>query len=360
MWANRVSSRATVSTGRRRNNSSMRFLCVLLRGCLSSHLILPHVPTAGAISARGIWPPQRTCSQLQFHNSFGHGDMDSPLRSGCCTSRQYRFVYVRQSGKLAGTTINSFLRQTLCAAHFRPTSTNNHTLFGGAIIPTGCEQHLRHSGILDCTCTESISELQTHTSFMVVRHPFARFISIYKFVLGEWSRRHRNNRFVGMSSFIRTFNQTYVKRDLFYGHDIGSGHWAQQMIHVVPVCKHLPNARLIPIELNVLESLRPVVLEINQKRNVSLPALPDPTLTSSRNILSYECPWQCYYELCGQACFDLVHKWYDLDIMTLDVAGIYPAPRSIADLWLVRAKFNTNQSATNQSPACELTCKHEW
>ena len=156
------------------------------------------------ISAQqGAWqPPHRTCSQLQFSGSFNHGDESSSLPVGCCTSQLYRFVYVRQAGKLGGTTVQkSFLLPTLCAAHINSTSKKSIHLFGGAEVPYGCEEYLRRFGLLDCTCKES-SQLPKDISFLVVRHPFARFISIYKYVLEEWSRRHNNHEYIGISTFV--------------------------------------------------------------------------------------------------------------------------------------------------------------
>ena len=316
---------------------------------------------------KGWLPPTRTCSQLQLSGRFDHSDRSASLPDGCCISKRYNFVYVRQAGKLGGTTVEkSYLLPTICAANFHsPPSNKTSRLFGGARVPEGCEKYLQVSGLLDCKCNERIHEIPPKISFLVVRHPFARFISIHKYVLEAGG----GTNFTGMSAFLKTyahgergmvgrdkFGRLWTGIDLFYGHSAGSSHWAQQMIHVLPVCRYLPNTSLIPAEFNILQNLQPVVRRINVEKTASLPALPDPRLSTSRNTLLYDCPWQCYYELCGRSCFDLVSKWYDLDIMTLDAAGIYPAPHSITELWSVAAPSNWS-AVSNRKRACELSCR---
>lgn len=307
-------------------------------------------------------PMRASCSALALNSSHDHIDRYGQFASGCCISEQYDFAYMRAAAKMAGTTVQkSYLLPSFCDVLF-----NSHghghgqQLFGGATIPTGCESYLQHHGFLDCTCNTTIQRLSTiGSTFINVRNPFARFISIYKYVLENWSFRHKNQKYVGISKFLELFSGP--KRftvDIFFDHEAGSGHWYSQMLHVFSICKYLPNTALIPLEPDVLQNLAPVVQSINSRRNPELPAMMDPQKYSSRNRMSYACPWQCYYELCQKPCFDFVSKEYDLDIMALDSIGIYPAPHTVADLWLDSQDLNASWlTIPNRTRACLQVCQ---
>ena len=210
----------------------------------------------------------------------------------------------------------------------------------GAVVPLGCEEQLRRDGILDCECNTTVQHLsRVKNAFVVVRNPFARFISIYRYILERWSTKYKNADFISIHNFSSLFQGHHptqkFKADLFYGKGHTSWHWAQQMVHILPICRLVPHTKLIPAEPDVLENLSPVVQDINRMMTgTSGHELPDPMGVASRNKISDAgCPWQCYFELCGIPCFHIVLQWYDLDVIVLHTAGVYPAPRSIADLW---------------------------
>lgn len=274
-----------------------------------------------------------------------------------CLSDAYSFSYVRTAGKVAGTTLQiAYLLQQMCHIHYKAEpEEKNITMHGGSTVPEGCERSLASQGIFQCiagnhtdveaadnshaACTRSSCTVGSAVSFAPVRNPFARAVSIYRHV------------FMGVSTpmAIRGFARLYGRRrttttlDAAYsGHGVKQFHWQQQIPPLLEWCRLAVTSKsstllhLVRLEPNLLTNLDPVVAAINENRKPGLPPLPTPGGIRSKNVRSYKtsCPWQCYFELCGHACLEQVAtRWFPLDVRVFDAAGLYAAPKTLAELW---------------------------
>jgi hypothetical protein len=210
-----------------------------------------------------------------------------------------------------------------------------------------------------------ICELERSSS--QVRHPFARAVSIYKYVLEKWSMKQNasdeelaRHMYLGVQGFVRAFrDQNLPMTSIFMGKYDGPAHWDPQMLHVLSFCMLLPNTSIIPVEPDVLANLKPTVNAINFHRDRALHPLRDPQAFSARNTLDYTCPWQCYFEICGQPCIDRVYEWFDIDVALLAALQIYQAPRSVADLWkrtYMSEEFYSWLNVTDKLAKCSSAC----
>lgn len=156
-----------------------------------------------------------------------------------------------------------------------------------------------------------------------------------------------------------------MQMDLVYGTRVPPSHWQPQTDVLLVACHMWPSLRAVRSE-SLKQGLDELVGAANAHRRADAPALPLPSNTSafaSINVLEYVCPWQCYFQLCGDACMDGMLKHYVLDVLHLG----YPVPRSVDDLWLAeRQGCDTSELGAarlaalppqNRSAACLTQCK---
>lgn len=283
-----------------------------------------------------------------FAKLYRNTDLNNYL-SGC-VSDSYSFFYFRNVGKVAGTTMrNNWIIPAFCDTFCRPQMGKQVKwvpLWGGNRVPQSCQAcvrpHLRcNPGIVDTDSDfnggfeQLISTIASvAVSFAVVRSPFERAVSIYNYEL--LARRKKGIqtptprfRDVVETVFAKVSSGKPVAH--FY---LSPPHYEPQLASLSAVCQSQNKSNLwaISISPDIIENLKPVLDEINFHRNVSLPKLTtDIVKTHKTNVMSYSCPWQCYYDICGPACFRGVKSAYAIDVIGL--ASLYAVPETIGDLW---------------------------
>ena len=261
-----------------------------------------------------------------------------PTSMRMCVSTKYHFAYLRGSGKVGGTTIEqSYLVPLMCHTFFpaSPADLANQnrvkTIWGGAVIRADCELKLKTAGLLDCGRLSSSMANQRHV-FTSVRDPFARAVSIFKYLLVNSSQH------VSFADALAGKQSTDIFRMFEGARNTDPFHWEQQLALLLPLCSQLPSIQMVRIEPNILSNLDTVVAHINEGRPKSLPALRLPSNgTLTRNEAAYDCPWPCYFQVCGRRCFETVLQWWSLDVYYMHILGMYRMPASIDDVWATAA-----------------------
>lgn len=394
-------------------------------------------------------------------------------RANAMVSDQYDFAMLRPAGKVAGTEIlNGYLSPAMCDSVY-PHDTRKHhhswresweVLFGGhgtgkdsasIVIPKGCTAYLHEHGYLreNRPLAEWASK---RLVWVAVRDPFARAVSIYKYVCEERSAH------AGLISFERMltgYGGPPLQMNHLWGNKVGSTHWGAQMPAILAACR-FADVRAIRVEPDVIEGLDTIVHEINAALDgtysypppappprapppalpprtpmrarahgrherhavpadattssgaevavndsvndsvndtltaangpardartplgapvahaVAVPRLPIPSMythsstgahpprnqtyhagATNANAVPYECPWQCYYQVCGMSCLLGVIESYAEDVFYLG----YALPATIDELWQgERAPTGEKALAIANAPNRTETCLSE-
>jgi len=244
---------------------------------------------------------------------------------------------------------------------------------------------LEHANLLRRATTMG-SVLSHRVLFTTVRDPFARAVSIYKYLV--------ENSKLSSSPYNVNFCKTFAGKDLDLLKEgstsphtavesltrsrASSTHWTPQSPPLIAAC-HYGRVLTLPVEDDVPTAIdKTVVRRVNEDLNLLEPHvhaandhasvrgahrhdLPRLKAANARNRRGgpthnanrgkYSCPWQCYYALCGERCVDAVNSHYALDMLLLG----YPSVRSVADLF-VAAPSHSDEPPFNPAKLCQARC----
>ena len=146
------------------------------------------------------------------------------MRFRGCVSRVFNFTYLRVVGKTAGTFVEkTYLIPQLCklleSSGTVRLSKQKTKLFGGSVVPKDCERQLLKLGWLDCHIQGNLTEVYIGHVFTVIRNPYARAVSIYKYIV---ERSGKN------TSFANCYGGKLESLDeCFSGLGANSDHWRE-------------------------------------------------------------------------------------------------------------------------------------
>ena len=314
-------------------------------------------------------------------------------------SDAYDFAFLRRAGKVAGTTIlNGYLQPAMCSvlcngpltidmcmwkAAWRKSHTHHTaTLFGGhakgqhgITIPAGCLDHLKNHSYL--RSANSLHDMSKRPLVLTaVRDPYARAVSIYRYIC-ESRGTHAGH--ISFGRMLSGFGGPTLQLDHWYGTRVASTHWEPQMSSVLIACR-FAKVQAIRTEPNVMVGLDAFVEALNARLQqasstttsfpLEAPPLQTPsefTIGSINNVTAAQwandtpdggCPWQCYFETCGDVCLAGMLEHYGTDVLYLG----YEVPRTIDDLWRGE-RVEGDQAArdiaaaSNRKDECLRVCK---
>ena len=308
-------------------------------------------------------------------------------------SPKYDFAFMRPVGKVAGTELhNGYLEPAMCNLLF-PRKIDKHAelLFAGhgagqhpIAVAAGCGEFLAREDYL--RPSRSVADFATRSLvFAAVRDPYARAVSIYKYICEE---RGSHAGFISFARMLAGAGGPALQLDHYYGSTVAESHWMPQAPYILTACRF---ARVLAIrtEPNVIDGLDAIVARINEQLGASdhaavssssttsrsrPPPLPTPSKFTRRsgnnktaamhaNANDYAaCPWQCYFELCGEICMSAMLDHYPLDVFHLG----YPVPANTDALWSTDRVFPADRaalaiaSAENRTSSCLQACPLLW
>jgi hypothetical protein len=354
------------------------------------------------------------CPALMTSNGSGFAPPLPALRGrDFYLSERYNFGLMRHVGKVAGTALlHGLLIPTLCSQ------------FYSKVRRGGCQPWLARQGYLR-GARDLVEVTALRFIFTVIRDPYARAVSLYKFMCEE---RATIAGWISFELMLCGAGGPAAQIPKHYpGYRDGgfwAVHWEPQAPFLLALCRLTGQGiqgaararalvRAIRIEPNVVDGLDAVIDEVNRGpyRTLSRPgpqALQKPSdfvsqlvasgggdqmgessssggggtsvnteqkgshrgigtgtgggaSTSTANALNYGgCPWQCYFQLCGEKCMRAMLDHYHLDVFALG----YSMPTAVDDLWHGERVGPTSTLATrtiataafNRSVACLLAC----
>lgn len=219
----------------------------------------------------------------------------------------------------------------------------------------------------------------------------ARAVSIYRYIAEE---RGLHPGLVAFEQVMSGYGGPAVQYAKLTAGRVGITHWNPQLPPLLAACRFLRGLKIIRLEPNVLLALDSVVEYLHDRQravaapNVSStaqeppfpppPRLPIPTIFTRRSpnnktaaswankIKSGGCPWQCYFQVCGQPCLDGMLEHYSMDVLYLG----YESVASVEQLWQgSRGRAGGDAEAIAAAPAynrtaeCVASCpllKRQW